>query len=375
MAAPDLLGTWKGLEVFGAIMPPSAPTTTILNSSHSRYPLGTDPWIPQTQSAVRSLAEERAVVLSSVGSPNWDFLTWAAGDADCFLGVLLPAPVGVDPRPHAETILHDFSLNPGRTCFAMLPERGTGRRDSGPFRDRWIVEHADTIVPISIRPGGRMDGLLQGISTDPRVLPDFRIPFVNNRSYPPYRFRVQDIRREVDPLWKESLIHWTRAASGPWPGETLADYFRAVCSSGARYARSARVTLARIRDEQLLRASNWKIRGKHAAVCFSSLPPSRATERMRWRKRYLRYPIEPFGIAIRAEVARSLGICPVMYVGTGTSPANGSDPLAQAIGTSGFWPAEQEYRHLGDLDLAALPEGSWGVVDLSPYVESGPQWG
>ncbi len=371
----DLDREWAGAKLLGSGLPLGVRKVAILNSTHSRYPLGADPWILPTLSAVRVLAEARAVVLTSVGTPNWDLLTWASGEAGCLLLVVLPGQGEAESLSQVDRIQRDFDLHPERTSFVILPERGKGRREAGPLRDRWIVEHADEIVPISIRPGGRMDGLLLEWSPDPRVLPDFGVPYVNDRSYPPYRFRIETIRREIDPLWTDSLIHWTRAASGPWPGETRADFFRAVCSSGERYARSARATLDRIRDERLLRASDWKVREKHAVICFSSLPPSRATELMRWRKRYLRYPIEPFGIAIRAEVARSLGICPVMYVETEPSPSDCPGHLAQGMGTKGFWPAEQEHRHLGDLDLATLPEDSWDVVDLSPYVESGPHWG
>jgi hypothetical protein len=41
---------------------------------------------------------------------------------------------------------------------------------------------------------------------------------------------------------------------------------------------------------------------------------------------------------------------------------DGDKPYFQSIGTSGFWMPEQEYRHLGDIDLSTIPQNAVRVV-------------
>ena len=78
---------------------------------------------------------------------------------------------------------------------------------------------------------------------------------------------------------------------------------------------------------------------------------------IRWRSRYGRMSFEPYGVAIKHEWARRLGIAPVEY--HNRSGYDGvPDDLAwrcQSIGVKSDWRKEKECRCRGHCDLAGVP--------------------
>jgi hypothetical protein len=220
-------------------------------------------------------------------------------------------------------------------------------------RDRLAIRLARHVVPVSIRPDGRMEKLFKQELRDDQT--------VNLRFRTRYRSRSKDAWKLDLPAETASfedwgyLTHWTRRCYGPWPGETSADYYRAIAASGESYTRSAACTLKRILQEGVIRGSGARIRNGTPVVAFTALDPSGALSLMRWRKRFVRPTFEPYGIAVHSRSASKAGIRPVTYLRSDEKPLEGMPEMIQGYGT-GDWPAEKEWRCVGDVNLADIPD-------------------
>jgi hypothetical protein len=105
-----------------------------------------------------------------------------------------------------------------------------------------------------------------------------------------------------------------------------------------------------------IRGSSWRIAEKTSMVAFTELSPLDSIPLMRWRPRWARWSFEPYGIAIRREIAEQLGARPVRYVSDKEWRSLSLDerPFAHGEGEDGEWPAEREWRMAGDVDLRAI---------------------
>jgi hypothetical protein len=137
-----------------------------------------------------------------------------------------------------------------------------------------------------------------------------------------------------------------------------------------RYVRSARETLVRILRERSIRASSWKIPGQVPVVSLTENTPETAITLMKWRKRFVRYTYEPYGIAICRDALESARY--VIYA----DHANAPDPDAwmfQSPGEFADWTREREWRHPGDIGIDALGGKHWFAIvpreDDRRYVE------
>jgi hypothetical protein len=93
-------------------------------------------------------------------------------------------------------------------------------------------------------------------------------------------------------------------------------------------------------------------------VSFSALKPLEAVKLMRWRRRYVCYSFEPYGVAIRADIADAAGLRPVIYGDDElySRLADSDRPFFQSRGSKvSDWRPEAEWRHLGDFNLPKLP--------------------
>jgi hypothetical protein len=340
----------------------------VVNSSQGKHPCGDDLWVSETCRAISTLEDRPVAVLSSLGAKPWELACWAA----CSFG--LPQIIAIPCRPTAtpshlfDETVHQFNLDAGKATLVFLPIGSGNAKAFGPERDRLIFEWADGILPVSIRPRGNMDALLAASEFSPKINSEFRTAWTKAQKPPQYRFQREQIKSEMDPPFRGWLFHWTRAAGGPWRGETLADYYQAIAESRGEYPRSARRTLDRILEERKLRSTSWRIRGGQRTVSFTALPPSEAVALMRWRRRYVRYTVEPYGVAIHPCAARESGIRPVSYIPWEENGDEVPEYLLQGRGLRGDWPLEKEHRHLGDLDLSRLPEEAWRPVDLDAFL-------
>lgn len=367
MSADDrLFFEWNGVSCLGNRGLLESRKVVLLNSSQGKQPTGSDLWVRGTLRAAEAYAREDYVLLSSVGLNTWELTCWAAGN----FGIPQIIAVPDDGSRSLEAVFRgtvdDFALERETVCLMFLPSKPGKPKSFWEHRDRKLTDLAQLLVPIGVKRGGRIDSILRESGRSERTDTHFRAECSGPRPRDaPSLPRKEDIRRNLDTLFSEFLIHWTRASDGPWPGETRADYYKAVAESDGEYPRSGERTLERIVREKRIRASSWRIRGGHPVVSFTSLPPSEAVHLMRWRKRYARYTVEPYGIAVREDVATAAGTRPVEYIPSEEAVQSVPDYLVQGKGAKAEWPLEREYRHLGDFDLAAQPDGSWEAIDLS----------
>ena len=356
---------WKGLPCFGNRDLLGLRKVVLLNSSQGKQPTGSDSWIRGTLRAIKDFASKDSVLLTSVGLNTWELTCWAAGNRNLSQIVAVPDD-GI--RTHDDIyreISRDFALDEGAYCLILLPSQLGKPKSFWENRDRKLVELSDVLVPISIREGGRMDSILKTGGLLAKVEEGYRVEWSPPRDHVHSLLLPKEvIREEQDPRFEGYLTHWTRSSDGPWPGEKRADYYKDVVASDHEYPRSGKRTWERIQREKRIRASSWRIRGGHSVVSFTSLLPSQAVQLMRWRKRYSRYTVEPYGISVEEEAARRMGTSPVRYVSKQATHPLVPEYLLQGKSAKANWPIEHEHRHLGDFDLSELPDASWDAVDL-----------
>ena len=139
------------------------------------------------------------------------------------------------------------------------------------------------------------------------------------------------------------------------------EFFRDLLANGTLYVRNAAETLRRIITEGRFRGSSWKVPGGATAVAFTSLSPGDTLELMRWRKRFVRYSFEPYGIAIRRDVLVNHGARPIRYAQRGNALRD-EGLFVQSPGEKGDWTREQEWRIRGDMALDDLKASDFIVV-------------
>ncbi len=158
------------------------------------------------------------------------------------------------------------------------------------------------------------------------------------------------------------LAHWTRAARGPWPGETQDDFWDALILRTEAADRSAMASLLRIVSDGVLVASSEGIRGRHRVVAFTQVPLHEFRSRRVFRRHRNRFDFELWGVAIRKSELAKLGAAPVIY-GDGSEWENMSQnqqPFFQKATDSGTTNnrAEREWRVQGDIQLRLLDKNS-----------------
>lgn len=333
----------------------------ILNSRQTKTPVAHDPWVLGTLAAVDYVLGSGDCVLSSIGMSTWDLLTWRAGFVGGTVELVVPVADGGNEGETKATICREFNLPPANTRwhFFAVPPGELPKKSWWPRRDNTVIDLADVILPVSIRPKGHLMELISehGLNTNLRFQTEYK-------PHPHHVRELIDLAR-IDPAIKDwpndFLIHWTRARNGPWPGETTALFFTDFISSKDQYCRSAAATLTRILKERAIRGSKWRIAGEQPVVSFTELSPTGSLGLMRWRARWARWSFEPYGIAVHRDWAATQGARAVRYVTEKEWRALAPEekPCCHRIGKdSGEWPAEREWRCLGDFSLRDAPPGA-----------------
>ncbi|MBD3258044.1 hypothetical protein GF377_06390 [candidate division GN15 bacterium] len=332
----------------------------LLSRQHLR-PTGRTPWVVATAEAVDWIAGLEFGVVSSVGMQTWEMVTALAVRRKLPLQLIVPVRSAAEFDTTCDEIRHQFNLRRYPVSFvpvSLSEESGGGHTRTANrrlmiTRDRLVVDAADLLVPISIRPRGSMARLINAAADDGTVVERrFLID-------PPPRadsFQVNvDQKRlnpELDTLADRYLIHWTRATNQPWPDERWVDFYGDIIEAD-RWPRSGLATLKRILKTGRLIASTENMPDCTPTVSFSGLPPRDVVPLMTWRARYNRMSFEPYGIAIDCRAAKSIDIQPVAYYDPKKSEKPGAADrwLSQSVGRKTDWRAEREYRYRGDVLL------------------------
>lgn len=340
----------------------------LLLSRQPRRPCRKDRWVVQTEKAVRWLKESEHGIVSSVGLPTWELITSLASIHRLPLRLVVPIPPSNDADKIAADIIQQFDLSADRTEFVSIhSSKLEGRKPAMTRRDKAIAEIADILVPISIRAGGEMAAMAEKATAKGKPIDrQFEIAYRARKEKLTYAIDLSRINPRLSSLAPEYLIHWTRAANGPWPGETAIDYYKDVLTSD-RYMRTAFDTLKQILQMKRLIASPRHMPQNTPVVSFSGLSPLKAAPLMRWRARFGEMSFEPYGVGIKADVALRNGIEPVRYYERNIEQGISDQPwLCQSNGIKADWRQEREYRHLGDFDLGRVSPDDLIVFCLTP---------
>jgi|CXWL01.1.fsa_nt_gi hypothetical protein len=339
----------------------------ILNSHQTKSPSAHDPWVVQTQRAVEYAVAHGFTIVSSAGLNTWELVSWAAGRQSGRLCLVVPSAMTEEDRA---ALCTRFDFDPVNVEWMTVEsDRLRGRKNWWTQRDEAVLRMADLVFPVSVRPGGRIASLLAAGDKGSAIDDSFRTecspaPRLNRRD--PKAGRVN---RALCDWPKQTLVHWTRSCHGPWPGEREADFYGDWIRSGGELCHAGFHTLRRIITEQRIRASDWRIGAGEPIVALTELSPSESLPLMRWRPRWGRWSFEPYGIAIDRTWVEQHAFRPVRYVTEsewrGLSTAE--KPFCHRGGRgAAIWPAEREWRHAGDVDLATVPVSAVTVIVRDP---------
>jgi hypothetical protein len=158
-----------------------------------------------------------------------------------------------------------------------------------------------------------------------------------------------------DIAWSNYLFHYTRACAGPWPGQSYHQYLLDLLDAHPLSGHSALETLIRIIQEGLIRACSLMVRGRAAVISWSSHPPQELFVMRKWNRALVRWTVEPYGVAVRRDILRSLGAKPAIYGSEKVYPRLvESERYRFQLSRSASWRHEREWRFRGNLTLGKI---------------------
>jgi len=316
----------------------------------------------------RALAAEDVSLITSVGLNTWELLVHLASKNNLHQILVIPELDRASALSRAESLMSEFELSPHQVAFGFLlqadPTDNYSKDEIMHLRDEVVLNEAAKVIPVSIRPNGKLAALLAQERFRSKTIRDHQIPYRAAADKPHYEFDQLEPIGEAKLAIEHHIVHWTRSSHVPYDGESKAAYYEDVISSRT-YPRSALRTLERIMQQAKIAASDRFIRGGFKVVALSGGELADCLALMRWRRRYSYYSFEPYGIAIEKQAAIHLGIRPVLY-----GNKNDYEQLAEvdrpyfqmAESESVDWKPESEWRQLGDLNLDTLPNRSVKIV-------------
>ena len=264
-------------------------------------------------------------------------------------------------------------------------------------RDSMLIQLADRVDVLSIRPGGRIEAAIRkrlvaspNATTRIAILRSIqsrkqkqlvselmncgavgwylRSESADQADQPPsIAIPIDNVSTDkvsTDDGWMttdgEWLVHCTRTPSGPMPGQTLRQHQDAMLlanrDGGFVIPNSPMDALESIVRSRRIVASAIASAHKYPVVCFSEVPLKTLLENRRYRPHLKRWDYEPYGIAIRKEAAIRLGVHPVIYgKAKDRDQVDEADQFRfQAQGRTYDWTAEREWRSSGTLALDKL---------------------
>jgi len=339
---------------------PKLSYSAILNSRQSLRPIGSDDWIINCSRAVSDCKENGDVILTSVGMNCWEMALFLSAKLDANVQIVAPLPAGGDESEIISYYTKQFEIASDLVRWTFINSK-PGTEGTHLFmkkRDNYILSRADKLLPISIRPNGTFDNYLNSLDkTSAQVSNNYLTGYKKSDSVG-YDIKRQNINPEIDKSLFGCLIHWTRTSNTLWPDERLYDFYNSIVLSDDMYSHSALKTLLKIVGDKTFCSSARHMQKGVKAVSFSSLPPSKASKLMRYRARYREMSFEPYGLAIKANMADDLGVRPVIYGSIDQyRKLNDLDrKYFHSVGRTGNWPDENEYRLLSDLQFSGIVE-------------------
>ncbi len=376
------------------------PTASILNSRRSKHVAPTDCWLRNTLSAVKEAINEGYTIISSIGSIQYSVVTAASKGTGLILVFDGPIPCMLNEDGWNDFIAsYSKMIDMDKTLFVSALGPGISGSGSSPqvLRDRIVGLFSDVIFALDVRSGGNIDRLvkqaqkrnviLRKIEVDSATVPEpinkavcisanesSQAPAILQGPLRPHISGSCDIRicfssflgswivSDSNALdWLETadaaLFHYTRRNSGPWPGQSYADYVMSLINSEAGSSHTALDAVARMWLEKRIRASGTLIRRRIPVVSFTEVVPDRLSDIQKWRIGFCRWSFERYGVAVKRVCLIEKGARQVIY---GSSViyddlADNEKFLFQIDRTTKYdWSIEKEWRVKGDLDLNTI---------------------
>ncbi len=326
----------------------------VLLSRQAMHPCGSTPWVRQALAALEWIKGEGWPVVTSVGMPTWELLCAAAALRRIPQIVLIPAADHGAFLRLERKIREDFALDSASTCRPVIASRD--REAVMQRRDETVLDLADIIIPVSLRPDGSMARRLKALPPGKSMVDRFAIPYETREDALKYRVDTGTLNPGLDELPGRYLIHWTRATHTCWPDERPVDYYGALIAA-EHPLHSAFDTLHHIATTLRFIASGRHMPRDVRTVAFSGLAPRKVIPLMRWRARYREMSFEPYGLGIEWDAALAAGIRPVIYCEDREADQHPPEQRwrLQSVGIRTDWSQEDEYRHPGDLDFRGIP--------------------
>lgn len=354
----------------------------IVNSRKPRTFHPDDRWLQWTMALGHAIAKQGHTLCTSIGAIGYDAALFGAAMGNGQIKVFVTRD--------EERKLHEFIPQSMATNLWITRVLAGSDVHVDGQRDREVINDADLVIAVAIRSGGYMESLLKT-----RFLAGKDVQIVVPESTPLWRgsqnllelgvpFVAEDIRQlvevrlkqrtmvcsdELDVLhsflsWKEAplavptLAHFTRDASGPWPGQSNAEYLEDLWHGGWRACRDARAALSRIVTSRRINASGRLIRGCFPVVSLTAVLPERIADLRRYRSHLIRWDFEPWGIVFDRDWLIQCGARPVHYLPSQSFKKleEHEQPFFQKHEPPDCdYSAEEEWRIQGDLDFSAAP--------------------
>ena len=356
-----------------------SPTVAVVMSRLRRLVVPDEPWLAGLRGTLRKIAVDQSNLIVVDGTAGTDFVRHCA-----------------------------LRLNVG--CRVIdVSNAGHSSGDEIPLRDRALINAADLVYVLQLRPEGNLHRVLkeriekqrggivlvdlQGLQPDsvkdellnagveiwrPTTEECRPIDSVSqaarerDNKYPSIHPHVYEIVPFPSADGWEFLAHTTRACPGSWPDESFEQYADSLVESRPEADHSTLSTLRRIVWQKRLIASGKTIRGGCPTVSFTACPLENLPALHRYRTHRVRWDFEPYGLCIRRSWLQSRGVRPVRYGDEALWQSLTEDerPFFQlAVGESGIdWTIEQEWRAVGGVSLQELTPDD--VILFVPDFES-----
>ena len=174
------------------------------------------------------------------------------------------------------------------------------------------------------------------------------------------------------------LTHCTRSQLDGWPDQGRTDYIDELLLNADTKDHSTFASLQRIITMQRLIATSRMIRGRTDVVCFTAVPLCELPKLRTFRSHLARWDFEPYGLCIQRDWLTERACLPVRYGDESLweSLASAERPFFQVRTSESRqsrriidWSVEQEWRHVGEINLDELPADK-GLVFVPSLVEA-----
>ncbi len=323
----------------------------VLLSRQNLYPCKRSFWIENSIKAILWIGKENHTLVTSIGLSTWEILITLGIKYSLRQIVIIPAESIDIFRKKLDYYTNHFNFDNSISILPLI-ENATSKNELLFARDEKIIELSDILLPVSIRKNGNFHKKI--ISTKKSINSIFSISY-ENKQYDRPKYQIGKVIKNDIFTSNKYIIHWTRRSKSNWPDEKLLTYYLDILNSD-EYPRSGFETLKNILDKRVIIASNRHMVKGFNCVSFTDSPVIEFVKLMKWRKRYVEYSFEPYGIGIEREYGIFSGITKVTYVSDKKNIEKKDSWKYQTIGNKSDWRKENEYRYKGDFDLSIVPE-------------------